>query len=522
MAVGCGGEDEAALADRQVLRVNLGAEPTTLDPGLVTEFTAGNVLNALMDPLIKLNANLEPVGNLAERWAVAADGKTVTFHLRGDGRWTNGDPVTARDFEYSWKRAISPELRGQYAYQFYGIVGAQAYNACKKSCEALRDEVGIRALDDRTLQVRLAGPQPWFVQQTAHMSFLPVHRATVERFGKNWTEPRNIVTNGPFRLTRWEHDSELTLVKWEGWRAADRVELERVEGRMITDATTALQAFEAGEIDACFVRETCVPTAELERLAATPDYVRVPALGTTYAAFNLDRLRDVEFRRALAFAIDRETLVREVFKGGSTAATSFTPRGMPGFDVIDQEFLPAAGDLERAKTYLRMAKNPPTRLELVTLGAPDVKDVAVTIQSMWAKLGVTVRIRTMELAQLLQTVGPPMDPDVDVALVGWAADYVDAMNFLELFTCKGGLNIPRYCDARYDALLARARRTLDDDERHRIYGRAEAMLTGERGALPIAPIASGAWIVLRRPWVRGWRPNRLGQFDFTNVSIREH
>jgi oligopeptide transport system substrate-binding protein len=136
-----------------------------------------------MDPLVKLGDDLAPVPSLAESWDVSKDGKTVTFHLRSDGKWTNGDPVTAQDFEYSWKRTISPELAADYAYQFYGIVGAADYNACQKNCDALADKVGVKALDDSTLEVELTTPQPWFVQQVSHTSFLAVHPATVEQYG---------------------------------------------------------------------------------------------------------------------------------------------------------------------------------------------------------------------------------------------------------------------------------------------------------------------------------------------------
>jgi oligopeptide transport system substrate-binding protein len=216
LAAGCGGDDdgggdaagtgttatdsEGGLAAEQVITVNWGAEPPSLDPGLATDVTSSGIVLSIMDPLVSLGDDLEPVAQLAESWETSEDGLTVTFHLRDDGRWTNGDPVTAEDFEWSWKRTISPELAADYAYQFYGIKGAAEYNGCEKSCAALRDEVGVEAVDDQTLQVTLTTPQPWFVQQVAHHSFLAVHRPTVELHGEKWTEAANIVSNGPFKL----------------------------------------------------------------------------------------------------------------------------------------------------------------------------------------------------------------------------------------------------------------------------------------------------------------------------------
>ena len=218
----CGGGDEGAgrQAAEQEMTVNWGTEPPSLDPGLATDTTSSNILLNIMDPLVKLGRDLEPVPSLAESWDLSGNGRTVTFHLRPDGRWTNGDLVTAQDFAYSWKRTLSSELGADYAYQFFGIVGAQEYNECTKNCAALRDRVGIRALNAGTLRVQLTSAQPWFVQQAAHHSFLAVHRPTVERFGAKWTEAANIVTNGPFKLATWEHDARIDLVKWAEWRDA--------------------------------------------------------------------------------------------------------------------------------------------------------------------------------------------------------------------------------------------------------------------------------------------------------------
>jgi oligopeptide transport system substrate-binding protein len=203
-AAGCGGGNEtsgtgtsggpAGEAANQVLRMAWGAEPPSLDPGLATDTTSSNVLLAIMDPLVKLNPDtLEAEPSLAESWDLSDGGKTVTFHLRSDGKWTNGDPVTASDFVYSWKRTLSPELAADYAYQLYGIQGAAEYNSCEKKCDALADKVGVEAPDDTTLVVHLTSAQPWFIQQASHHSFLAVHQATVEKFGDKWTEPQNIV-----------------------------------------------------------------------------------------------------------------------------------------------------------------------------------------------------------------------------------------------------------------------------------------------------------------------------------------
>ena len=212
-------------AAEQVFTVNWGTEPPSLDPGLATDVTSANILLNIMDPLVELDEDLNPVPAAAESFETSEDGKTVTFVLRDDLKWTNGDPVTAGDFEYAWKRTVSPELGADYAYQFYGIVGAQEYNSCdakKDDCAALADKMGVKAVDDKTLEVTLTiAAAVVHGSRSAHHSFLAVHKATVDKFGDKWTEAANIVTNGPFKLESWEHNSAIDLVKDDDWRDAD-------------------------------------------------------------------------------------------------------------------------------------------------------------------------------------------------------------------------------------------------------------------------------------------------------------
>jgi oligopeptide transport system substrate-binding protein len=519
--VGCGGGggSSAQPEGAQVLRLNVGSEPPSLDPGLAVDVVSANVLNALMDPLVKLGDDLQPVPSLAASWDVSEDGKTVTFHLRKDGKWTNGDPVTARDFEYSWKRTISPELAADYAYQFYGIVGAQEYNGCTKNCDALSNKVGVKALDDYTLEVKLTEPQPWFLQQMAHTSFLAVHRATVEKYGDKWTEPKNIVTDGPFKLQSWEHESSITLVKNESWRDAASVHVKRVEGKMISDSTTALQAFEAGEIDACLDQPTCIPVEETERLKGEPFYHVYPGLGVQYIGINVKNVPDANERRALALAIDRTSIIENVTKGGEAPATSFTPAGMPGFDSIKQSFIPVQADLERAKQYMAQAEDPKKSLNLFANQDALAKSIAVAVQSMWNELGVKTTIRTLEWAQYLDLIGPPPNSSVDAYYIGWIGDYVDAINFLQLAECGSGFNSSSFCDPEFDKLLTQAKGTGDSDERYGLYGEAETRITGEQGGMPFIPLYWITYPILSKEKVKDWKPNLLDQFDWTKVRI---
>jgi ABC-type oligopeptide transport system substrate-binding subunit len=537
VAAGCGGDDDdnesagtnattgeagSGLAANQTFTINWGAEPPSLDPGLATDTTSSNVLFNIMDPLVKLNEKtLKPEPSLASSWDV--DGTTVTYHLRKDGKWTNGDPVTAHDFEYSWKRTISPDLAADYAYQFYGIVGAQEYNGCKggnAKCKALADKVAIKALDDYTLQVKLTSPQPWFIQQSAHHSFLAVNKKAVEQFGAKWTEAKNIVTNGPFKLATWKHDSELDLVKWDGWRDAKDVTLTRVNGRMITDGTTAVQAFEAGEID---VNLNPPPTEEIARIKETPDYQQYPSLGTYYYGINVKNITDVNQRRAMALAINQQEIIDNIAQADQIPASGMTPKGMPGFDAINPKspWLPAQGDIEQAKELMAKVKNPKKNINLLLNDSPGHREIAVYIQDAWKELGLTVTIKQQEWAQFLEFLGPPPDKSVDVYRLGWIGDYVDAINFLELWTCDSGNNNSNYCDKSYDADVAKARQTPDNAARYKIYAELEKKLFGPNGAMPILPIYWYTTIQQERPNLQdSFNVNLLTQFDLTKVKIK--
>ncbi|HET8812393.1 MAG TPA: peptide ABC transporter substrate-binding protein [Gaiella sp.] len=521
LAVGCGssgdsGSNGTGVID-QVININWGAEPPSLDPGLATDTTSGDVITNIMDPLVKLDKELQPVPNLAKSWTVSDDGKTVTFKLRDDGRWTNGDPVTAQDFEWSWKRTISPELAADYAYQFFGIVGAAEYNACKQNCDALRDKVGVKALDDHTLQVKLTSQQPWFVQQVAHHSFLAVHPATVEKYGRKWTDPANIVTDGPFKLARGAHDSRLDLVKWDSWRNADQVKLERINGSMITEGTTALRAFEAGELD---TSGQGLPPVDLPRLKGTPEYSQYPGLGTYYYGFNVKTVPDVNQRRAMALAIDRQTIIDNIAQGDQAPATGFTPKGMPGFDTItaNSPWLAAHGDLAKAKQLMAQVKNPQKDITLLINNAPGHKEIAVAVQSMWQQLGLHVTISQQDWAQYLQFLGPPPDSSMDAFRLGWIADYVDAMNFLELWKCGSGNNNTNFCDPSYDRLVEQARKTPDNDQRYAIYKQLEDKLVGTDGAMPVAPIYWYTFVQLERKSINdSLNISPLGLTDYSKV-----
>jgi len=505
----------------QVLKMSIGSEPPSLDPGLATDTTSSNIILNIMDPLVKLGKPpaLNAVPAAAASWKVR--GAVVTLNLRKSVKWTNGQPVTAKDYVYGWLRTISPELGADYAYQFEGIKGAKEYTACdpkKADCNALRAKVGVKAVGRYTLRVTLVSPQPWFIQQISHHSFLAQHKATIDRYGSKWTEPQNIVTNGPFKLASWKHDASITLVKNTKWRNAKSVKLNRVESQIIVDATTAENAFSAKNID---VNSTGVASVNIPKWKKTPYWTVFKALGTYYYGFNTKNIPDVNQRRAMAISIDRSQIVKYITKSGQIPAKGFTPIGIAGGPMIlSKSTMPVKAQLTKAKAALAKARNPKRSIRLYHNNAPNHVKIATAVQNFWKQLGLDVTIRPMEWKQYLQFLGPPPNADVDVYRLGWIYDFPDAYNGLVLWTCDSGNNNTNWCNRKYDALVNRATRTPNTAKRLALYQQAENILTGPQGQLPIMPIYYYTFNMLIRQNVKGFFENPTGQYDLAKVSIR--
>lgn len=506
----------------QNLRVIIPGEPPSLDPGLATDTTSGNILLNLMEPLIKFGPppQLKAQPGAARSWVVK--GANVTLNLRKDMKWTNGQSVTARDYVYAWLRTISPELGSDYAYQFFIIKGAEEYNSCdptKADCNALRSKVGISAPSKFTIRVQLKAPRASFIQQLSHSGFNAVHRATVEKFGDKWTEAENIVTYGPFKLTSWKHDSSLTLTKDPKWRDAKSVKLNRVTLTIITNATTAENAYLAGNAD---VSTQDVPLASVPKWKKNPEYKTYGTIGTYFYEFNIKNIPDVNQRRAMAFAIDQKAIVKFVTQGGQLPAKGLTPSRAPrSKEILKNASLPAVAKLAQAKAFMAKVKNPKTNINLYfnTEGAGHAT-IATAVQAFWKELGITTTLKGMEFGQFLQFLGPPPNGDVDVARSGWIYDYPDAYNGFELWKCASGNNHTNWCNKKFDAIVEQAAGTQDDDARLKLYQQAETILTGPNGQLPIMPIYWYVFHNLVKPYVQGYTVDLTERTDYAKVSLR--
>jgi oligopeptide transport system substrate-binding protein len=283
-----------------------------------------------------------------------------------------------------------------------------------------------------------------------------------------------------------------------------------------------VQSFEAGEVD---VLDEQLPAAETPRLKETPEYELYPGLGTTYYGFNVkENITDVNQRRAMSLAVDRQSIIDNITQANEKPADSFTPEGMPGREEIVAEpspWTPAAGDVEMAKEYMAKAKNAKKKITIYSNeGAPN-KEVAEALQSMWKQIGIDSSIKILEWQQFLEFLGPPPPKAVDIYRLGWVGDFVDDINFLELWTCDSGNNNTGFCDKEYDALVAKAKQTPDNAERYSIYKELEAKLTGQDGALPFIPLWYITYPNLERESVKEtFNINLLDQVDLTKVEIK--
>ena len=371
-----------------VLRMSIGAEPPSLDAGLATDTTSSSILYNIMDPLIRLGPGpalkAEPGG--AKSWTVK--GAVVTLNLNPAVKWWNGAPTTAQDYVYSWLRTISPELGADYAYQFFGIKGAEAYNSCdptKANCNALKAAVGIKAAGRYQLQITLTSPQPWFIQQLSHTSFLPVYKPAVDKFGNKFTEAANFVGNGPFKLASWKHDASLLLVKNTKWRLANTVKLNQIQMQIIADGATAANAFDANNID---VNTTGTLPQDIPKYKKNGALQIDPALGTYYYGFNVKNISDVNQRRAMAFAIDQSAIIKYITQTGQLPAKGFTPRGIAGGPtIVKNSFVPAVHQTAKAKAFLAKVAHPKTSVNLFVNNSPGHVKIATAIQAFWKQIG---------------------------------------------------------------------------------------------------------------------------------------
>lgn len=483
---GCGAKSQEGakpVAKEQVIRYNVGAEPKTLDPAKATGLPEGTIMMQLFEGLTRYDAKQEIKPGIAESWEISKDGLTYTFKLR-DAKWSNGDPVTAKDFVYSWLRVLDPNTASEYAYQLFYIKGAEEYNSGKGK----KEDVAVKALDDKTLQVTLKAPAPQFLGLTAFQTLYPVHQKTVEGNPSWFADPAKYVSNGPFKMVSWDHNQKIVVEKNPNYWDADKVKLSKLEIYLIDSIDTAYNMFKTGQLDF----QDDVPVQELAALKNSKELKIVPDASVYFYRFNVTRkpFNDVRVRKALAMAIDRKTLVEQVAQAGQKPAYAFVPFGFK--DADGKDFRENAGDffkedMEQAKKLLAEAGYPDgkgfPKVTIMYNTSENHQKIAQAIQQMWKKnLNIEVGLQNVEWQVKLDRESKL---DYDIARAGWSPDYMDPMSFIDMFVTGGGNNQTGWSNPEYDKLVRQANSTGDQKVRMESMHRAEKLLMDE---MPIMPI----------------------------------
>jgi oligopeptide transport system substrate-binding protein len=504
----------SAVPAKQVLRIGYEQLPEVLDPAIFGGAGSSTVLKGLFEGLVRLNKEGQAVPGIAKWWKVSNDGKTYTFTLRSNAKWSNQQPVKASDFEYAWKRALAPETESTYAFNMYMIANAEKYNTGKIKDSS---KVGVKALDNYTLQVTLSEKTSYFIQLLAESVYFPVYPATAKA-NADWAYDINsMVTNGPFKLKQWEGDA-ITLVKNPLYYAAKEIhftEVQLLQPQASTLNTT--YAYMNGEVDWVGGNEMIDRT--ILDSAAYRDLYEMPIGSIYYYMFNVNEppFNNIKIRKALAMAVEREAI------GYGTPAFGFVPRNIRGSgpdyrtEVKDTGYFQE--DVKLAKSLLQeglkeegLSKLPPFSISVNSGSHPVIAD---TVISSWKKnLGINVSVEILYWEDLLAN---RKDQNFTIARAGWTADYNDPSTFLEYFTSWSPNNDSTWSNPQYDSYIKRARQTFEPRERMKLYAQAEKLLIDQMAIIPLYYYVADA---LHKPNVKNVYVDYDGSVAFTRGNIR--
>ncbi len=505
-------------SEEQILLTGIGAEPRGLDPQLTTSAGAQRIHYALFEGLVRLDdITLEAKPGVAERWDISEDGLEWTFHFNPEARWSNGDPVTAHDFVFSYERMLTVEFGAENSYMLYGIENAESFH--KKEIDDF-SKVGVKALNARTLRIKLQRPVPYLLSLMCHQSWYPVHPPTILKHGTmtsrnaRWTRPGEHVSNGPFKLKLWRLNDRFVVERNPYYHDADKVRLNEIVFLPISDLNTEDRAFWSGQIHNSY---TIPPNKARYYVAEKPkEFTNHKEIGTYYYTFNVREkpLNDKRVRRALSLSIDRQSIVENITQKGEIPAQYFSPPGIGGY--IGPSMV--REDVDEARRLLAEAGYPDgagfPKVTILYNTSEGHQKIAEAVQQMWRKnLNIDVDLHNMEWKALLEQ---RRLQEYEILRAGWLADYIDPENFLNLWTTTNGNNSSGFSNKEYDALIEKAGKTADPDERFRIYREAETLLLEES---PLMPIYHYKRSFLMHPELKNWNDNELDYRDFTHIYL---
>jgi oligopeptide transport system substrate-binding protein len=493
----------AAFAEVVFNRGN-SADPESLDPHKTSTVYEAHILRDLFSGLTVQDAKAEVIPGAAESWTISDDKKVYTFKLRKDGKWSDGTPVTANDFVFSWRRLVLPETAAEYAYMLAPVVNAEAITKGEKKPE----ELGAKAVDDYTFEVTLNAPTPYFLEMLTHQSTYAVSKANVEKFGAEFIKPGNLVSNGAYMLAEFVPNDHVKAVKNPNFYDAANVKIDTVNYIPTEDRSTAMKRFEAGELDS----NDDIPTEQLADLKAKfGDQVRLgPYLGTYYYVFKLtkDPWTNVKLRHAISMAIDRDYLAEKVWQNTMLPSYSFVPPGITGYetrttDYAEKSQIDREDEAKKILEELGYGPGNPLKLEIRYNTSENHKNTAVAIQDQLKPLGIEVTLLNTDTKTHYGHL--EQHGDFDVARAGWIADYKDPENFLALCKSGTGNNYAEYSNKEYDDLLAAAAASTDPAERMKKLSDAEAI--GVARDLCVLPLLYYGFHTVVSNKLKGWEDN---------------
>ncbi|MFN0193957.1 MAG: peptide ABC transporter substrate-binding protein [Aestuariivirga sp.] len=495
-----------AFAEMVLNRGN-SADPESLDPHKTSTVYEANILRDLFLGLTTESAKSETIPGAAESWTISPDGKVYTFKLRADGKWSDGSPVTADDFVFSWRRAVDPATASEYAYMLAPVVNAEDITAGKKKIE----ELGVKAIDATTFEVTLNAATPYFLDMLTHQVTYAVSKANVEKFGADFVKPGNLVSNGAFTLAEFVPNDHIKVVKNPNFYDAANVKIDVVNWVPTEDRSTAMKRLEAGELDT----NDDIPTEQLNELRTKfGDQLRLgPYLGTYYYVFKTDKepWSNPKLRHAISMAIDRDLLADQVWKNTMIPAYSLVPPGIGGYetrtlDYAEKTQLDREDEAKKILGELGYGPDKPLKMEIRYNTSENHKLTAVAIQEQLKPLGVEVTLLNTDTKTHyghLEQKG-----DFDIARGGWIADYKDPANFLDLCKTGAGNNYGQYSNKEFDDLLAKAAAAGDPNDpapRMKLLSDAEAI--GVARDLCFAPLLYYGFHTIVSNKVKGWEDN---------------
>ncbi|MDO5299726.1 MAG: peptide ABC transporter substrate-binding protein [Clostridia bacterium] len=516
----------SALAEAKIT-FQMSGEPDSMDPTLNDYSSGSYALQSLFRGLYKYAQDGSLVPAMAESYEVSEDGCTYTFKIREGLKWSDGTPLTAHDFEYSWKRVLDPDVGSETAYTLYAVI-KNGYECFVDKTVAV-DDLPIKALDDTTLQVELIAPASYFIQLTATTAFMPVQQATVEANGNDWvTTPETYVCNGPFMVAEMKKDESYTFVKNPNYYNADEVQIDTVQYVFLNAAETVKMAFDNGELDIA----TSVNTDAMVAYQDTENLMASNRIGYRYYEFNCEKepFNDARVRRALTLALNREILVNAIIQDPTRKTLcGWVPYGIKDVldpatdwrDVVGDAF---AEDIEEAKALLAEAGYPdgegfPT-FSIKYTPSTELENVAQAMSQMWKQyLGLNCEVTAVESGVYwADDTGTRASGDFEIAYMGYTLDYAEPSAAFFILENADGTAKTRWDCPAYLELCSKMRTSLAEEEREALYKEAEALLAEECPVLPVYSYSDAALVASR---VKGFTRNSNGHPNFEYCTIAE-